>query len=160
MPRISEFIVVRKNETPSLAIDVVASADNVLQELVKGYAKLNDFITAAGEYLADAPYVSYHFSNPQDVDLNALDVEIGFPVSVPLEGAGDIIKSSIPAGKFVQCVHFGPRKHLREDVYSELEPWIKDKGYSLKGGMYEFFYFQKHLDDETNLVTRVCVPIF
>jgi hypothetical protein len=49
-----------------------------------------------GEYPAGMPFAAYN-----NLYINAMDVEAGFPVTRKLEGKADIKPSRIPGGKFL-----------------------------------------------------------
>lgn len=73
--------------------------------------------------MSDVPYVAYH-----NVDIQNLDVEIGFPVSKPLPGIGSIQSDLIPAGEVSFCIYSGAYSEM-EAVYGEMSKWIEDNNY-------------------------------
>jgi len=68
--------------------------ETMAQVLGKAYGAIAQYLGELGEQPAGPPFVAYY-----NMDMQALDVEIGFPVSRKLSGKGDIQASEIPGGK-------------------------------------------------------------
>ena len=87
-----------------------------------------------------------------------IDVEMGFPVSKPLPGKDDIKASEIPPGKTISYMYKGPYSAM-EPVYNETFKWIGEKGYQPKGVYYEYYYNSPDEVLESELLTRIVIPI-
>ena len=59
--------------------------------LGKSYGSIMAYLMELGEQPVDAPFTAYY-----NMDMQNLDVEIGFPVGKALPGRGEIQASTIP----------------------------------------------------------------
>lgn len=153
MPRVSDFKICYLNEQPALVIDAVIKADDVPTLVNDSYDEIQEYLQLHQEYLTDAPFVAYH-----NGDLEKLEVEIGFPTRVPVVGNKRVRFSTFPAGKYVVCMHLGPRNDLKK-VYEEMQTWYKENNVEPAGiNMYECYYGSKsQISDDSKLVTKVAV---
>ena len=76
MPRISNFEILQKREQPALFIRTKTKVENLPALIGESYGKMEAYLKEIGEYLSEAPYVAYF-----NMDMQNLDVEIGFPES-------------------------------------------------------------------------------
>jgi effector-binding domain-containing protein len=92
------------------------------------------------------------------MDMQDLDVEIGFPVSGSLPGKGEIQPGEIPGGKAATCLHVGPYTEVGP-AYEALMQWIMENGFEATGVAYEM-----HLNDPAQtppeeLKTQIVFPM-
>jgi effector-binding domain-containing protein len=74
-----------------------------------------------------APFVIYY-----NMDMQDLDIEIGFPVSKNLPDKDKIKSSEITAGKFASCLYTGPYTEISL-AYDALTKWVEDNEYKTTG---------------------------
>ena len=72
------------------------------QALGKAYGAIMQYLGELGMPPAGAPFVAYF-----NMDMQDLDIEIGFPVMQPLPGKGEVQASAIPAGKAAALPPYG-----------------------------------------------------
>ena len=66
----------------------------------ESYAKIAAYMGEKGVHPSGEPFVAYH-----NMDMQDLDVEIGFPIASPIPGKADIKSCSIPAGcSYLRCI--------------------------------------------------------
>jgi effector-binding domain-containing protein len=119
---------------PTLAIRTRSSVEDLPVVLGNAFGAIIDHITALGEKPAGAPYAAYF-----NMDMQDLDVEVGFPVEKPLTGT-DIIQSGyLPQGKAATCLYTGPYAEMGV-AYEALKNLIEESGYLPTGEAYEFYY--------------------
>ncbi len=95
---------IRKQQAqPVMSIRTKASVQNLPLVLGKGFGDVVNYIIVQGAQPQGPPFVAYY-----NMDMEDLDIEIGFPVAKKLPGAGDIKAGEIPAGKVASCVYTGP----------------------------------------------------
>ncbi|MGI5822960.1 MAG: GyrI-like domain-containing protein [Dethiobacteria bacterium] len=152
MPRISNFEILQKAAQPALIIRTITRVEDLPALIGASYGKMSSYLKEKGEFLAYVPYVAYY-----NMDMQQLDVEIGFPVAHALEGRGDIQAGSIPAGKYVFCMFRGPYNEV-EPVYNEMAAWIKDQGYTPSGTAYEYYYNGPGFP-ESEMLTMIAMPL-
>lgn len=152
MPRVSDIEILQKAEQPTLAIRTRTNVENLPALIGGSYGKMAAYLKEIGEFLSDVPYVAYH-----NMDMQDLDVEIGFPVSKPLPGKGDIQPGFIPAGKVVFCMYRGAYREM-EGVYGEMVKWIEDNAYKPAGTVYEH-YFNGPEYPESEMLTMIVMAL-
>jgi len=111
------------------------------------------YLTDIGAYPSGAPFAAYY-----NMDMEDLDVEAGFPVPKMLTGKNDITPGEIPAGKYAVCLHVGPYGEAAP-AYNVLMDWIKENGYTPTGVAYEFYLNDPSQTPETELQTKIMLPL-
>jgi len=99
---------------PVLSMRTITSVGNLPQELGKAYGAIIEYLNEIGEKPLDAAFAAYY-----NMDMENLDVEMGFPVSKPVAGKGGIKAGEIPAGKQVSYLYKGPYNGM-EPVYNAM----------------------------------------
>lgn len=150
---ISKFELIQGQEQPVLSIRTRTSVEKLPQEIGRAYGVILEYMKELGEELADFPFVAYY-----NLDMENLDVEIGFPVCNKLAGKGEIQAGQIAGGKFASCVYKGPYKEMGP-VYDGLSKWITENGYTPTGVAYEFYYNSPLDVPEKELLTKIVFPI-
>lgn len=136
-----------------LSIRTRTSVENLPEEIGKAYNSIMQYLKEIGSEPSDVPFVAYY-----NLDMENLDVEMGFPVSKPMAGKGNIESSEIPAGKQISCMFKGPYKDM-EAPYNEMMQWIKENEYTAKGVAYEFYYNSPMDVPENELLTKIVFPL-
>jgi effector-binding domain-containing protein len=72
------------------------------------------------------------------MDMDDLDVELGFPVARSLPDKGEIEAGEIPAGRVATCLFIGPYSEM-EPAYEALFEWMEENGYEGTGVSYELY---------------------
>jgi effector-binding domain-containing protein len=140
-------------EQPVLSIRKTTPMKNLQQELGQAYQALFQYLGQLGEAPADAPFAGYF-----NMDMEALDVEMGVPVTKPLAGKGEIKAGSIPAGRQVHCLYKGSYSQL-EAVYADINKWMNENGCAPTGVVYEFYLKSPADVPENELETRIVFPV-
>jgi len=125
--------VKEQSAQPTLSIRTRAPVQDIPQVLGKAYGTIAQYLGELGEQPAGPPFAVYY-----NMDMQDLDMEIGFPAGRKLAGKDDIKASEIPAGKVATCLHTGPYSEM-EPVYNALSQWIKDNGYEATGVVCEMY---------------------
>lgn len=66
------------------------------------------------------------------------DLEVGFPVAQPLPSEGNVVTSSLPAGRVAHVVHVGGYERLGE-TWGRLAGWIAEKGLTPGADLWEVY---------------------
>ena len=148
-----KFEFLEKQAQPVLSIRTRSSVGNLQKVLGDAYDKLMQYMEDVKETPTDAPFVAYY-----NMDMEDLDIEVGFPVSRPIQGNGDVNQSEIPAGRQVSCVHIGPYSQS-EPAYNALIQWITENGHEAVGTAYEFYLNDPMETPEDQLATRIMYPL-
>jgi effector-binding domain-containing protein len=144
-----QFEMVETAEQPVLAVRTVTAVGNLPQVLGQAFQAVAAYIGGLGEQPADAPFVAYY-----NMDMENLNIEIGFPVSKVLPGQGEIIPDVIPAGKKSTCLYKGPYQEM-VPVYDGMNKWLSDNGHEPTGVVYEFYYNSPMEVPESELLTKI-----
>jgi effector-binding domain-containing protein len=114
------------------------------------YGAIGKYLGELGEQPSNAPFVAYY-----NLDMENLDLEIGFPVNKILPGKDDIVGGEIPAGPFVTCLYKGPYSDMK-NLYEEMMNWIAENGYEMSGAAYEYYLNSPaEVKDESEYLTIV-----
>ena len=97
------------------------------------YVQIAQYLGEIGGQPSGPPYVAYYSMDMQD-----LDIEIGFPVSEILSGKGDIQTGEIAGGSYATCHHVGPYNEIAP-AYSALTEWVEEEGIKTTGVAYEIY---------------------
>jgi effector-binding domain-containing protein len=92
------------------------------------------------------------------MDMQDLDLEIGFPFVQQLQGEGEVVTGEIPAGTAAACLHVGPYDQLGA-AYEALQQWMTANGYTPSGVAYEFYLNDPQSTPATELQTQLVFPL-
>ncbi len=118
---------------PALTVRTHATVQDLPQLFGKTYGEIMQYLGELGEQPAGMPFAAYY-----NMDMQNLDVEIGFPVMRKLAGKGDIRAGEFPGGKVASVMHVGPYDQCSA-AYDALAQWIRDHGYEATGIAYEVY---------------------
>ncbi|MFH2116222.1 MAG: GyrI-like domain-containing protein [Spirochaetota bacterium] len=82
------------------------------------------------------PFAGPPFAMYYNMDMDDLDVEIGFPVGKAQPGEGRVKAGKLPGGRMVTATHLGPYTSI-EETYNKLMAFVGKKGLSTESYMYE-----------------------
>jgi len=119
---------------PALSVRTHAAVQDLPTLFGKIYGGIMQYLGELGEQPTGMPFAAYY-----NMDMQNLDVEIGFPVARKLAGKGEIQASEFPGGKLASVMHVGPYDQVGP-AYEALTQWIKDHGYQATGVAYELYY--------------------
>ncbi|GBF35750.1 transcription activator effector binding [Desulfocucumis palustris] len=148
-----KFELTEEPAQPVLSTRTRTPVGNLPQELGKAYGAIIQYLNEIGEKPLEMAFAAYY-----NMDMEDLDVEMGFPVARPLAGKGEIKSSQIPAGKRVSCMYKGPYS-LMEPVYNAMMRWINENGHAPVGVAYEFYYNSPMEVPESELLTKIVFPL-
>lgn len=148
-----KFELTEQPAQPVLSMRTRTSVSNLPQELRRAYTAIIGYLDEIGEKPIDAAFAAYY-----NMDMENLDVEIGFPVAKPIEGKGEVLSGQIPAGKQVSHLYKGPYAQM-EPVYNALTQWMGENGHTPTGVVYEFYYNSPMDVPESELLTKIVFPV-
>lgn len=144
-----QFQLTELSEQPVLSVRTRTSFSNLPQEIGKAYGAICAYLEELGEAPADAPFTAYY-----NMDMDDLDVEMGFPVSKPLAGKDEIMASVVPAGKQASCMYKGAYDKMAP-TYEALMAWVAEKGMEPTGIVYEYYYNAPGEVPDDELLTKI-----
>lgn len=152
--RFSEIDTVRLIEQPvqpTLTIGFHRAATQ--REIAKALFAVIQYSAKLGIQPSGAPFVAYHGMN-----INAINMEVGFPFAQTVKGKGNIQAGEILGGQVASCIYVGPYEQLR-DARVALNQWILKNGYEGTGVTYEFYLNDPQKTPPAKLETEVIIPL-
>jgi len=143
----------QKASQPTLSIRKTTSISKLPQEIGQAYGMIASYIQEMGEQPVGAPFTAYY-----NMDMENLDVEMGFPVSKPIEGRGVIKAGIIPEGKYVEGIYKGPYSEI-SSAYDAISAWAAENGLTPAGAAYEYYLNTPGEVPDSELLTRIEFPV-
>jgi effector-binding domain-containing protein len=144
-----EFKIEETKEQPVLSVKTVTNVADLPAELGKAYGAIIAYLGGIGEQPENAAFSAYY-----NMDMENLEVEMGFPVAKPLPGKGEILASFIPAGKKAVCLYKGPYSEMAQ-TYESMMAWMSENAHKPTGVVYEFYYNSPMEVPESELLTKI-----
>jgi effector-binding domain-containing protein len=138
---------------PTLVIRTRTPAQSLPQVVGQAYGAIMAYAGQLGVQPSGAPFVAYH-----NMDMQDLDVEIGFPFGQKPAGQGSVLAGEIPGGRAAACLHVGSYQQLGA-AYEALQKWMQANGYAPVGVAYEFYLNDPQATPPTELQTEVVFPL-
>ena len=129
------------------------AVEKLPQALAEAYCDILKYLDALDETAAGAPFVAYF-----NMDLEDMDVAIGFPVAQPLPGRDAITACELPSGTVASCLHTGPYEELA-DAYQDLTQWVEEMGHMATGVAYEIYLNDPNDTPKERLQTQIVFPL-
>lgn len=115
----------------------------------KAYGAIGKHLGETGGVCTGAPFAIYY-----NMDVNDLDVELGFPVAKSISENHEVRNSQTPAGKALEFTHVGPYNEL-EKSYRPAMTWIKESNFHESGIVCEFYMNDPVVTPPEDLVTEI-----
>ena len=147
------FELLDRPAQPTLSVRTRTPAQNLSQVIGQAYGAIMQHAGRLGVLPIGAPFVAYY-----NMDMEDLDLEIGFPFEQRLEGSGNVLAGEIPGGKAASCLHVGPYDQLGA-AYEGLQGWMQANGYVPTGVAYEFYLNDPQTTPTEELQTQVVFPL-
>jgi len=147
------FEVSEQKTQPVLSIRTRTKVEVISDLIGASYMKIIDYMDELGIEPEGAPFTAYY-----NMDMQDLDVEMGFPVAGPMPDKGEIQSREIPAGKVVSIMYKGPYSGM-EKPYNAMSKWIVENGYEPVGTAYEYYFNSPNEVPESELVTEIVMPL-
>ncbi|MGD1993309.1 MAG: GyrI-like domain-containing protein [Anaerolineae bacterium] len=145
--------VEERSAQPTLAIRTRTSVEHLPKILGQSYGAIGQYLGELGEQPVGPPFSAYY-----NMDMQDLDVEIGFPVARELPGRGEIQAGEIPGGRMATCLYTGPYSEM-EPAYDALTRFIEENGYQPTGVAYEVYLSDPDETPSEALQTQILFPL-
>lgn len=140
-------------EQHTLALRYTTPVSKLSETMGKLYNEIAAHMQQEGIPFAGAPFALYH-----NMDMEALDVEIGFPVHGPVKGLGKIQAGTLPGGKALCTLYTGPYSGI-EKPYGELMDYIQQHKLKTASVSYEYYLNDPETTPEAELQTEIYFPL-
>lgn len=141
------------DELATIAARVVVPVEKLSEAMGSTYGKIMEYLGLHGIQASGPPFAVYH-----NMDMTALDVEIGIPVPAPVEGSGDLTPGTIRGGRAAVGTHTGPYDTIG-DTYGALTAFMEEKGLEMDSFSYEFYLNDPREVPPDELKTEIFFPI-
>lgn len=148
-----QFELTDEKELPALSMRVRTPVGNLKNEFGRVYGEIMAYLEETGEKTEGPAFGGYF-----NMDMEDLDVEIGFIMPKVVPGKGNVQASSIPAGKQVSCMFKGGYEDM-EPVYNAMMEWMGEKGLETTGASYEYYYNSPEEVPMSELLTKIVFPV-
>lgn len=146
--------LVKQLAIPTLSLRRHSSVQNLPVLLSQAFGEIIQYASTQGVDITGPAFVIYY-----NMDMNNLDIEIGFVTLEPVKGNEDIRNSKIPAGKYVIAEHIGPYTEM-PPLYDAMSAFMIEKEVYPTGIAYEFYYNSPMEVPESQLKTKVMLGCF
>lgn len=123
--------IVELKERSTLSVRYRTPAADLATSMGPAYGEIAAYMGKNGIPFAGPPFAMYY-----NMDMDDLDVEIGFPVGQAWPGEGRVKPGTLPGGKMASATHLGPYATI-EKTYNELTAFVGKKGLATESFMYE-----------------------
>jgi effector-binding domain-containing protein len=125
--------LIERAEQPTYTVRTLTPVSELPQLMGDVYARLGGALGALGEEPTGPPFAAYH-----NMDMQDLDVEIGFTVARALTAQDDMQPGVLPGGTFAACLFTGPYAEIGP-AYEVLSAWVEGRGHQTSGAAYELY---------------------
>lgn len=150
---ISHYELSEKEAQPTLSIRTHAAVQDLPRIIGETYGKIGQFIGEQGIQIAGIPFIGYF-----NLDMQNLDIEIGFPIEQRHQGHGEILSSEIPAGYYASVLYKGIYAEMGP-AYDALKQYVEQSGFEPTGVVYEFYLNSPDEAALEDLETRIVFPV-
>lgn len=138
---------------PVLSVRTTTQVEQLPMELGRIFGAIAQLLCEMNEQPGGMPFVAYY-----NMDMQALEVEVGFPVQQPLPGKGEIECREIPAGKYASTLYVGPYEEMAP-AYDSMNQWLAEHGYEPTGITYEYYLNGPDTATPQEYQTRIVFPL-
>ena len=119
--------ITTKPARQAATVRVRTPMEGLKEELAKGYGEIAAALGRQGIQPSGVPFAIYH-----NMDMQDLDVEMGFPVGSAIKPEGRVQPSSLPGGRTAVHIHKGPYETCAA-TYKQLFAWIAEHHKKIAG---------------------------
>lgn len=145
--------IIERKETPTLSVRYRTAAAELPNTMGPIYGEIAAHMAKKGIPFAGAPFALYY-----NMDMNDLDVEIGFPVPAAAPGEGRVAAGTLPAGSFAIAKHTGPYTTI-EETYNALTAFVKERSLQTETYMFEEYLNSPEDTPAEKLETVIYFPL-
>jgi effector-binding domain-containing protein len=144
-----KYEITTQKTQPAVSIRKRTSVSKLPDVIKDSYESIAKHLEQTGGECSGAPFAIYY-----NMDINDLDVEMGFPVASSIKEKGEIKNSAIPVGKVVAFSHIGPYSEL-EKTYGYAINWMKENNFEGSGIVCEMYPNDPAVTPQDELVTEI-----
>lgn len=153
MTRISSITLTQQQEQHTLTIrKTINFMTGFSAFALDCFDKTNEYLSSIDSLFGGEPIVCFH-----NMDLEHLDVEIGFPVANHINGSKEIKANLMPSQRIVSAIDLGPYEQ-QDPTLEDIFTWIQQNGYEMQGTIY-YQYLNDTNRPASEFLTKMILPI-
>ena len=125
--------LITMQDQPVLVVRDTLSAEKLPDFFGRSYGSIMAYMSEMGVQPAGMPFGAFY-----NLDMSALDVAAGFPVSKMVPGKEDIRCEVIPGGDYITTIHCGAYDSV-SPAYDALAKWADENNRETTGVAYEYY---------------------
>lgn len=145
--------LIERPTQPALTIRTRTAVQNLHQVMGQSLGAIAQYLGQMGQQPAGAPFAAYY-----NMDMQNMDVEIGFPIASKVADRGEIHMGEIPGGKAVSCVFVGPYDKVTA-AYDALNQWMQANKAEPTGVAYEVYLNDPSQVPPEAIQTQILFPL-
>ena len=115
-------------------------------------SRIDALLAAHGVCTASSAMACFH-----NMDLEQLDVEVGYHFAQELPGQGDVVCHSCPSHRIVTAIDRGPYEQ-QDATLMELFDYIQTQKLTMQGPIY-YYYLNEPNRPESEYLTKMAIPV-
>lgn len=140
-------------ERDALSVRYRTPVAKLSESMGPAYGEIAGYMAKNGIPFAGPPYAMYY-----NMDMDDLDVEIGFPVGTAQKGEGRVRAGFLPGGRLATAKHTGPYETI-ERTYNELTAFVAGKKEAAESFIYEEYLNSPEDTPREKLETNIYFPL-
>ena len=145
--------IVEKRPQDTLSVRYRTPAKELPKTMGPIYGEIAAYMARNGIPYAGPPFAMYY-----NMDMDDLDVEIGFPVVKAAAGEGRVKASSLPGGRVATAKHVGSYESI-EKTYNQLMAFVAKEKLEVESFMYEEYLNSPEDTPADKLETNIYFPL-
>lgn len=148
-----DFKIETTKAQPTMVVRTVTNQAGIVGVLTKAFSEIPAYLAEKNVEILDAPFAAYY-----NMDFEKLEMEGGFVISSSVDENDDFVVGEISGGDKATCMYKGSYSSISE-AYDELAKWIKKQSRKAVGHCYEFYYNSPMEVEESELLTKIVMPL-
>lgn len=138
---------------PTLMVRTTIPVEKISETMASAYGEIASYMGSKGLEFAGPPYALY-----RNMDMSALDVEMGFSLTEVCEEEGGLKTGELPAGTVASTVYTGPYSDIGS-AYEKLKAFVTEQGRETEEWSFEYYLNSPEDTVPEKLMTEICFPL-
>ncbi len=148
-----DFKIETSQAQPTMVVRTVSNLAGIVDVLTKAFSQIPAYLAGKNAEIIDAPFAVYY-----NMDFEKLEIEAGFVISGSVDENDDFVVGEISGGDKATCMYKGSYSSISA-AYDELAEWIEKQGRKAVGHCYEYYYNSPREVEESELLTKIVMPL-
>ena len=145
--------IIKKEKVQTLTVRTFTSMEKISEAMGAAFGETAGLIAQSDTDFAGPPFAAYY-----NMDMENLDIEMGFPVTKPLTPSGRARMSALPEAETATDLYIGPYDGIG-DAYARLNEFVQQQGREA-----DTYCWEEYLNDPAEvapeqLKTRIYIPL-